>query len=59
MEWDRELDIFCQKLDNCLNGCDVALVSAGGYGNLICNEIYKRGVSSVYVGGVLQMYFGI
>jgi hypothetical protein len=59
MEWDRELDLFCQKLDNCLNECDIALVSAGGYGNLICNEIYKRGVSSVYVGGVLQMYFGI
>jgi len=38
---------------------DVALVSCGGYGNLICNEIFKMGSSSIYIGGVLQMYFGV
>ena len=38
---------------------DVALVSAGGYGSLICNHIYETGHSAIYVGGVLQMFFGL
>ena len=38
---------------------DVALVSCGGYGNLVCDAIYQQGKSAIYVGGVLQMYFGI
>ena len=39
---------------------DVALVSCGGYGNLVCNYIFeKHRKSAVYVGGVLQMYFGV
>tara|TARA_B100002051_G_scaffold273639_1_gene312872 strand:+ start:242 stop:2035 length:1794 start_codon:yes stop_codon:yes gene_type:complete len=41
------------------NEFDVALCSCGGYGNPLCHEIYKMGKSAVYVGGVLQMYFGI
>ena len=28
-------------------------------GNLVCSEIYKMNKSAIYVGGVLQMYFGI
>lgn len=56
-EFMIELQKFTQKLD--LLEYDVALVSAGGYGNIICNYIYNKGKSAVYVGGVLQMYFGI
>jgi hypothetical protein len=56
-EFIIELEKFTQKLD--LLEYDVALVSAGGYGNIICNYIYNKGKSAVYVGGVLQMYFGI
>ena len=26
---------------------------------MVCAEIYKLGKSAIYVGGVLQMYFGI
>jgi hypothetical protein len=58
LEWDRELELFNERLAQ-VGDYDVALVSAGGYGNLICNEIYKQGHSAIYVGGVLQMYFGI
>ena len=55
----QELNTFYRKLDE-LNGIyDIALVSCGGYGNIICNYIYKKGYSSICVGGVLQMYFGI
>jgi len=56
-EFMIELQKFTSKLD--LLEYDVALVSAGGYGNIICNYIYNKGKSAIYVGGVLQMYFGI
>ena len=56
----EELAAFYTRLDGLRDTYDVALVSAGGYGNIICNYIYtQHGKSSVYVGGVLQMYFGI
>jgi hypothetical protein len=54
-----EINKFFKKLDEIKNDYDIALVSAGGYGNLICNHIYEQGKSAIYVGGVLQMYFGI
>lgn len=59
LEWDLELKKFTNELDNMIDMYDIALVSAGGYGNLICDYIYCKGKSAVYVGGTLQMYFGI
>lgn len=39
---------------------DVALVSCGGFGMILCNYIYSEmGKSVIYVGGALQLYFGI
>jgi len=59
-EFEVELNDFTRKLDTIQGDYDVALVSCGGYGNLVCNHIYeKHRKSAVYVGGVLQMYFGI
>ena len=58
-EFDVELRDFFIRLDAIKDTYDVALISAGGYGNLICNHIYESGKSAIYVGGVLQMYFGI
>ena len=59
-EFDIELTLFMRKLDLIVDTYDIALVSAGGYGNLICNYIYEStDKSAIYVGGVLQMYFGI
>lgn len=55
-----ELQNFYIKLDVLKNDYDIVLVSSGGYGNLICNYIYEtHGKSAIYVGDVLQMYFGI
>jgi hypothetical protein len=50
---------FEKRLDAIRDTYDVALVSCGGYGNLVCNHIFRSGKSAIYVGGVLQMYFGI
>jgi hypothetical protein len=53
------LNEFTKELDKIKDDYDVALVSCGGYGNLVCNHIYNSGKSAIYVGGTLQMYFGI
>ena len=58
-EFIVELEKFQKKIDEMKDEFDVALVSCGGYGNLVCNYIYKINKSAIYVGGVLQMYFGI
>jgi len=54
-----ELNRFTARLDAIKDTYDIALVSCGGYGNLVCNHIFESGKSAIYVGGVLQMYFGI
>lgn len=56
-EFDVELDRFLGSIKDL--EYDVALVSCGGYGNLVCSAIYDSGRSAIYVGGVLQMYFGV
>ena len=38
---------------------DLALVSAGGFGMLLSNFIYKTNSNVIYDGGALQLYFGI
>jgi hypothetical protein len=58
-EYDIELNEFVAKINLIKDSFDIALVSCGGYGNLVCSEIYKMNKSAIYVGGVLQMYFGI
>lgn len=58
-EFQYELDDFIKCVDTIKNDFDVALCSCGGYGNLVCSALFDMGKSSIYVGGVLQMYFGI
>ena len=58
-EFDIELEKFMKEIERLKDDFDIALCSCGGYGNLVCAEIYKLGKSAIYIGGVLQMYFGI
>ena len=58
-EFDKELENFIKKVNAIKDDFDIALCSCGGYGNLVCLEIFKLGKSAIYVGGVLQMFFGI
>jgi len=58
-EFDIELEKFMTEVKKIKDDFDIALCSCGGYGNLVCAEIYKLGKSAIYVGGVLQMFFGI
>jgi hypothetical protein len=58
-EFDIELNNFVNKIKNIKDTFDIALLSCGGYGNLLCSEIYNMNKSAIYIGGVLQMYFGV
>ena len=59
-EFDEELTNFYIKLDKLRNSYDVALLSCGGYGNIISNYIFtEHKKSAIYMGGTLQMLFGI
>tara|TARA_B100000424_G_scaffold244013_1_gene213996 strand:- start:20545 stop:22251 length:1707 start_codon:yes stop_codon:yes gene_type:complete len=58
-DFQLELEEFCKEIEKIKDSFDVALCSCGGYGNLVCSSIYKMNKSAIYVGGVLQMYFGI
>jgi hypothetical protein len=60
LDFHEELRLFYLELDKEKDNYDIALVSSGGNGNIICNYIFEQhNKSAIYVGGVLQMYFGI
>lgn len=60
--WTFHMDIMKKELSELKQtfDFDIALVSCGGFGMIICDYIYEQLNSSVlYVGGGLQLYFGI
>jgi len=54
-----ELNDFVKQIGTMKDEFDVALLSCGGYGNPAINRIHDMGKSAIYIGGVLQMYFGV
>jgi len=58
-DFQIEFSEFCKKIEAVKDQFDIALCSCGGYGNLVCSYIFTLNKSAIYVGGVLQMYFGI
>jgi len=59
LEWYIEYDKWFKLLDTYKDEYDVALVSCGGTGNIVCNHIFECGKSAIYIGGVLSTYFGV
>lgn len=58
-DWQEHLEPFLESLTE-LQDFDIALVAAGGYGMLICDFIFMElGKSAIYVGGALQLFFGV
>ncbi len=58
-DW-REHMAECQATLRACQPFDVALVAAGGYGMLLSHFIYHElHASVVYVGGALQLFFGV
>ena len=57
--WQEHLDPFLESLKNTTE-FDIALVAAGGYGMLVADYIFKEmGKSVIYIGGALQLFFGV
>jgi len=54
-----ELNELIQNIKEIKDTFDIALCACGGYSNPICAAIYDMDKSAIYVGGVLQMFFGI
>lgn len=58
-DWKVHLDEFLDVLQE-QKDVDIALVAAGGYGMLISDYLYTTMNTSVmYIGGALQLFFGI
>ena len=58
-DWQEHLEPFLESLRE-VKEFDVALVAAGGYGMLISDFIFKElGKSVMYIGGALQLFFGV
>jgi hypothetical protein len=59
IDWQTHLNKFLESLKTNID-FDIALVSAGGYGMLISEFIFKEmGKSVMYIGGALQLFFGV
>lgn len=60
IEWDENLNKMKKEIENVQDQFDIALVSCGGYGLITTHFIHKElNKSSIYVGGALQVLFGI
>ena len=58
-DWQEHLTPFLESLRE-KSDFDIALVAAGGYGMLIADYIFSNlGKSVMYVGGALQLFFGV
>lgn len=59
--YTRNLRNFRKQLENMkdLDKIDIALISAGAYGMPVMATLKKLGITSIYMGGSLQLLFGI
>ena len=59
-DWQEHLTPFLESLEELKDDFDIALIAAGGYGMLIADYICtKMGKSAMYIGGALQIFFGV
>jgi hypothetical protein len=58
-DWQEHLQPFLESLRE-KKEFDMALVAAGGYGMLVADYIFREmGKSVMYIGGALQLFFGV
>lgn len=59
-DWQESFQEFIKEVDKIEGTYDIALAACGGYGMLVAEYIYKKHQKSIiYVGGALQLFFGI
>lgn len=53
-------DVLNDLIKRCLESdCEVFLISCGCYGIPLCAALKRQGKRAVYVGGILQLFFGL
>ena len=55
--WLETFELMCNDIEKI--DFDVALLGCGSYGLPLCNFIYSLNKSSIYIGGGLQLLFGV
>lgn len=57
----EEFNDFAKRIEELASAdtFDIALVACGGYGTPILSKIYDMGKSGIYLGGDLQLMFGV
>lgn len=55
--WYQTFGIMCNDIKQL--DFDIALLGCGGYGLPLCNYIKSLGKSAIYIGGALQLLFGV
>ncbi len=57
MKWH---EVYNELLSDCLRAdCDVYFLSCGCYGVPLCDDLKRAGKKAIYIGGFLQLLFGI
>lgn len=56
-DWFQTLDHLKEELK--LIDFDIALIGCAAYGYPLASEIKKSGRKAIYIGGILQIYFGV
>ena len=57
--WFETFSIMCKEIKAMEADFDIALLGCGGYGLPLCNYIFGLGKSALYIGGGLQLLFGV
>lgn len=56
---NNDLNKFITEFNSNNYEFDIALISAGGWGNIICGFINSQNKSAINIGSSLQLYFGV
>ena len=53
-------DVLDDLVERCLaQDCDVYFISCGCYGLILCDRLKEAGKKAIYIGGLLQLLFGL
>lgn len=57
--WKETFEIMCKDILKMKDQFDIALLGCGGYGMPLAGYIHGLGKSAIYIGGGLQLLFGV
>lgn len=55
--WEDSVEYIVSNVEK--SGAEIALIGCGGLGMIVAMRLHKLGISSIVLGGAIQVYFGI